>query len=153
MGRDPETRWFLSRVSMFATARDADSLCRDLAAGVRDAMGSDAALIGLRTPTKGVRFCGTEAREAAPDERSIGERAMREMGAVVELGRQMVVAAPICAGDETIGVLVARSSHASLFASETAYAASRFYWSYSSTSSIFHAAGSGYRYFLCSPAI
>jgi diguanylate cyclase (GGDEF)-like protein len=132
--REREMRAFLTDLSALLTVSDERELARQLAVRSSEAMGTDGALIGLTFGTGRLYFGGTEPDYDAPIDQTFGGLAMRAGQAIVSLDPtrdvpaqadlyrernvRMLVAAPIRAGEETTGVLVVRSSHASLFATD-----------------------------------
>lgn len=132
--RDTDLRAFLAGVPGLFALPDTDAVVREVARQARDAMGFDGALIGRQTGTGTLRFAGTAEGYEAPGDQTFGGRAMaagralvsfdpsREVPARAALYRErnvkVLVAAPMRAGGEVVGVLVTRSSHVSLFASD-----------------------------------
>lgn len=132
--RDPELRSFLSRGPGLIALADIDLVLKELAINAGAAMGFDGVLIGLPAGPDRLRFVGTGATYEAPIDETFGGRAMRAGRALVsfdpirdvparadlyrERDVKVLVAAPIRIGDEVIGTLATRSSHASLFASD-----------------------------------
>ncbi len=132
--RDADLRSFLTHAPALIALPETDALVRELALQARDAMGFDGALIGLPAGPGRLRFQGTGAAYEAPTEQTFSGRAMAAGHAIVsfdpvrdvparadlyrERNAKVLVAAPLRSGDEVIGGLAVRSSHASLFAGD-----------------------------------
>src|SRR5262249_42111214 len=111
-----------------------DVLCRHLALGAREALGFEDAVIGLPAGPDRLRFLRPGLDHVVVAEPTFSARAIGAPRAIVSLDPardfpeqaalyrehnvKVLVAAPVRAGDESIGVLTARSSRASLFTSD-----------------------------------
>src|SRR5438552_6642312 len=83
MWREPELRSYLSRLSTLLLSQELDVVCDGLATGARDAMGCEAALIGLRVRPDRLNFCGSGAEIEVAEAQTVAGLAMRRRRAVV----------------------------------------------------------------------